>query len=206
MMPTVKPWLTASSNGSPSGPIWFAWRTDQLSQTGYAMFGYMIKKAFFDYWDHFFHMAVLNIVLVFSLAIPFGLAPLIVSFSPLLSLIVLILGLLWVGAMLSASSLYVNEIAQFRQVEAKQFFLYLKDGWKHGVLFAVIWGLAVFLVWMTFPFYSGMQNIAGTAALAFLFWTLVIFVLAMQYYFPVFVQLDKKPRKNPPENVYHLLR
>jgi hypothetical protein len=159
------------------------------------MFGFMIKKAFFDYWDNFFHMAILNIVLVFSFAIPLALAPLLVEISPPLSLAVMIIGILWCGVALSASSLYVNEIAQFRSVEAKHFFRFLKEGWKTGILFALIWGAVVLLVTMTFPFYTAMGNMIGLAAVAFLFWTLVIFVLSMQYYFPVRDQLSSKPGK-----------
>ncbi len=160
------------------------------------MFGFMLKKAFFDYWDNFFHFAILNIVIVFSLAIPTILPGLILDFSPLVSLVVLIIGLLWLGVLASAVSLYVNEIAHYRGVEVRQFFAFIKSGAKSGLLWASIWITVVLLVWFTFPFYSAMDNLGGLAALAFLFWTLVIFVLAMQYYFPIRAQLHSESGKS----------
>ena len=125
------------------------------------MLVFMIKKWFFDYWDNFYHFVIINIVFIFSLLIPFGLPAWLLSFSPPLSLIVMIIGLLWLGILTSASALYINEIAQFRSPSPKQFPAFLKEGLLYGLLYAGLWALVAFLVYIVLPFYSSLQNFAG---------------------------------------------
>ncbi|AHC15304.1 hypothetical protein [Salinispira pacifica] len=159
------------------------------------MFGFMLKKWFFNYWDNFFTFVILNMFFVFSVALAFGIPGWIASFSPVLSLIVMIGGILWLGAYTAAASLYINEIAQERSVEPKQFFRFLKESWLLGIFYSIFWALIIFTFSFIVPFYGNMGNLWSVAALAFLFWTLVIFILAVQWFFPIRAQLDRKLSK-----------
>jgi MFS family permease len=159
------------------------------------MFGFMIKKAFFDYWDNFFHFSVLNLAFIFSMLIPLGLPVYLLEVSPVLSLAVMILGLFWVGIFTAAASVYIASIADYRTPEPVSFFSNIREHWKSGVLFSAIWGVVLFVAYTIVPFYAGLGNLYGLAALAFLFWTFVIFALSVQFYFPVYTRLDKDLKK-----------
>lgn len=155
----------------------------------------MIKKWFFDYWDNFFHFTIINIVFVLSLLIPLGIPAWTVSFSTALSIIILILGLLWLGILTSASALYINEIAQFRKPEAREFLGFIKQGLPYGLLYAGLWAFMFFLLYIVLPFYLSFEGLVSIASFALMFWTLVLLILAMQYYFPIMAQLEKRPLK-----------
>ena len=157
--------------------------------------GFMIKKWFFDYWDNFLHFLIINVVFSFSLLITLGLPTLLPQGSSILALIIMIGGFLWLGVLTAASTLYINEIAQFRTPEAKLFFTFLKEGLPYGLLYSGLWTLVAILIYVLIPFYSSLQNFVGILASAFLLWTMAIFVLALQYFFPILAQLDKRPRK-----------
>ncbi|MGI9256797.1 MAG: hypothetical protein ACR2PY_07680 [Salinispira sp.] len=155
----------------------------------------MIKKWFFDYWDHFFHCTIINVVFIFSLLIPIGIPAWTISASIPVSLIILIAGILWLGILTSAAALYINEIVQYRTPEPRQFFAFLRAGLPYGLLYAGLWALVFFLALVVLPFYGAVDNIFGIIAFVCMFWTLILLTLAMQYYFPIVAQLDKRPGK-----------
>ena len=157
------------------------------------MFGFLIKKAFFDFWDNMLTIFLLNIGFILFAGLIFGTSYLL-SFSVILN----ILGLLVTGFIFytytGAVSLLTSEIADFKSVSFKMFFGFIKESIKPAILIAAISILQVIILMVSVPFYAK-QGLIGIFAIATIFWINVIWVLASQFYYPIYSRLDKNLKK-----------
>jgi hypothetical protein len=155
------------------------------------MFGFLIKKAFFDMWDNLIRMVILNLgfIVIFAVVVYFPL--LFQSIAPLFYLSLGIgMALLFVySGMVSAMT---AKIADYARPEFRDALEYLRQTYPTSLLFALVNLLLVFLFSVAFPVYGQLRSFAGPLASSFLFWILVFWVLAVQYFFPIQSRLDKK--------------
>ena len=158
------------------------------------MFGFLVKKAFFDMWDNLFRVLIMNLGYVAILAIFILLAPLFIS-TPVLFAAIILFGVALFAAYTGGVSRMCAEIADYRQPGFLDFFRFFKESLPSSLLFALTVGVYGLVVVNAFRFYGGMQSIVGPLAVALLFWVTVAAALAAQFFFPIQSRLDRKFRK-----------
>ncbi len=158
------------------------------------MFGFMIKKSFFDMWDNLIRIVILNLgfILAFAVIIYF---PLLFRDVPVLFFIALGIGMAILFVYSGVVSTMTSLIADYSKPEFKDFLPVLKATYPTSLFFALINLVLVILFQIAFRVYGGIQSFVGPLASSFLFWVLIFWVLAFQYFFSVQARLDKNFRK-----------
>jgi len=156
------------------------------------MFGFLIRKNFYDLWDNLFRAAIINLGFIASLTIPvFGpaLAGKLPFGSPLLGYGLFTAGVLWCCVYLAAGALSLKAVSDYGAFGFKDFFRQIKDAWPAGLAMG---GIIIFLsalVFFVLPFYLGMNTMTGFLLGAVIFWTLVLSGVAFQFFFAVRARL-----------------
>jgi len=158
------------------------------------MIGFLIKKSFFDTWDNLFKIAIVNLGFIASLSIPIFL-PQLLEPVPLLGMAALLIGILWCFVYLSAAALSLRALSDYGNFGFADFFANLKIVWPFGLIMGGIVFLGYCLCTIVIPFYLSMQSIVGILFAALIFWTLVVAVLALQFFFAIRARLDTKLTK-----------
>jgi uncharacterized membrane protein YesL len=158
------------------------------------MFGFLVKKAFFDMWDNLFRVLIMNVGYVAILALFSFLASAAIS-VPGVSVALVVIGVALVAAYTGAVSRMCAEIADYRQPGFADFLRFLRETFVSSLLLALAVVAYGFVVSVAFRFYGGMKSILGPLAVALLFWVTVAWLLSVQYYFPIQSRLDRKFRK-----------
>jgi uncharacterized membrane protein YesL len=158
------------------------------------MFGFLVKKAFFDMWDNLFRMILMNLGYIAVFGIFFLVAPLFFAVQPLF-FATLAIGIAALVVYTGAVGKMCSEIADYRQPGFSDFWRFVKETYPSSLLLALVVTLYVFIVSVAFQFYGGMKSIVGPLAVALLFWVTVAGVFAAQYFFPIQARLDRKFRK-----------
>jgi uncharacterized membrane protein YesL len=157
------------------------------------MFGFLVKKAFFDMWDNMFRVIIMNLGYILILGI-FWLAIEAASL-PILSIALLVVGVAAFAAYTGGVSRMCTEIADYRQPGFRDFLGFVKESFPSSLLLALIILVYIFVVSVAFRFYGGLKSLAGPLAVALLFWVTVAGLFASQYFFPIQSRLDRKFRK-----------
>jgi len=156
----------------------------------YKMFGFLIRKTFYDLWDNMFRIVLVNLGFIAVLAIPVFLPGL--FDSPVLVIAVQAIGILCCSIYLAASALSVKIISDYGSFGFGDFFKKFKEAWPAGIVI----GLAVFvfflMVFIVLPFYMSIDSPVGLLLAAVVFWTMVLAVLSFQFFFAVRARLDVK--------------
>jgi len=155
------------------------------------MIGFLLKKNFFDAWDNFFRIALINIGLLASFAVPIFL-PMLFTSIPFLGTGVLVIGLLWCSVYLSAAAKTLKNLSDYGGFVFADFLENLKTGWLTGLVFGGLVFLLYFLCAVVIPFYLGMKSVIALALAAFVFWAVMISVLSLQFFFAVRFRLETK--------------
>jgi hypothetical protein len=158
------------------------------------MLGFLIKKIFFDLWDNLFRIAIVNLGFFASLAIPVFIPPLLAS-VPVLGIAVLFIGILWCFVYLSGAALSVKAVSDYGGFGFADYFANLKKAWPLGIAAGVVVFLCYLLITMVIPFYLQMSSIVGLLLAAVIFWTLVVCLFSLQFFFSVRARLDTKLTK-----------
>jgi hypothetical protein len=145
------------------------------------MIGFMLKKWFYDLWDHMLVLGLMNIGFLVSLAIPL-MAPSILSALPVLSYIIAIAGFLWCSTYLSASAMMMSKVSDGGNFTFREFIAAIKESWLTGVVTGVILIALAYCILVAIPFYLGSGSALGLVAAATLFWMTILVFLAMQFY------------------------
>jgi len=158
------------------------------------MFGFLIKKTFFDMWDNMFRILLMNLGYILVLAIFFLLAPVFLS-VPALFFATIVLGIAVAAVYTGVVSRMCAEIADYKQPGFSDIPRFLRESFGSSLLLAAALGAYVFVVSVAIPFYGGLKSAFGAIAVALLFWVTVGWLLASQYFFPIQSRLDRKFRK-----------
>ena len=158
------------------------------------MIGFLIKKTFFDTWDNLFKIALVNLGFIASLSFPVF-VPSLFTAIPVLGMAALFIGILWCLVYLSAAALTVRALSDYGNFGFVDFLANLKIVWPFGLIMGGIVFLGYCLCTIVIPFYLSMQSIVGILFAALIFWTLVVAVLAFQFFFAVRSRLDTKISK-----------
>ena len=158
------------------------------------MIGFLIKKNFFDLWDNLFKVALINIGFIVSLLVPVY-VPTFLTPAPVLGMLVLFVGILWCFVYLSAAALSLKAVSDYGTFGFAEFFNNLKIVWPAGLVFGAIVFLGYVLLTMIMPFYFSWGSMVGLFLWAFILWTLIVGILAFQFFFAVRSRLDAKITK-----------
>jgi hypothetical protein len=158
------------------------------------MFGFLVKKTFYDLWDNLFKIALVNLGFLalllagILLSLPF-------ASIPLLSTGIVALCLLCCCVYLAASSLCLKALSDYGSFGFADFLHNIRASWPAGLLFGVLCLPVCFLGAMAIPFYFSLGSFTGLLLGCFIFWTMLIAALALQFYLPIRARLDARPGK-----------
>jgi hypothetical protein len=155
------------------------------------MFGFLIKKSFFDMWDNLIRMIILNLGFILLLAIIAFLLNLLKSNTPFL-VVVLVVGVAILFVYSGVASWMTAQIADYSRPEWSETWKVLQSTYPTSLLFALLNMLLAFLFSVAFPIYGSFKSFIGPLASSFLFWILVFWVLAFQYFFPLQARLERR--------------
>ncbi|MFP4373416.1 MAG: hypothetical protein ACLFPO_03725 [Spirochaetaceae bacterium] len=156
---------------------------------------FWIKKAFFDFWDHFLAVILLNLGFIAVAAIAFVLAPEIQPAAPVLGVIILLAGVALLFVYGAAVAMSARDITDYHSLQWSSMLEYLRELWPAGLVYAAMMIGSLFLLTIAIPTYAAMNNLFGTAALALLFWAAVIWYAGLQFFLPVRTRLDRNFKK-----------
>ncbi|MFW5693955.1 MAG: hypothetical protein ACOCYB_02215 [Alkalispirochaeta sp.] len=149
------------------------------------MFGFVIKKSFFDLWDNFLPAVLMNLGFIVLFAVPAILPSAFAEAGPVVSVLALVLGVVllfvYAGGVFGLS----RAITDHQSIEWSEFLQRLRDSWPAAVVLAAINVVHLFLLSVAFPVYTSLDNMVGLFALAILFWMSVIWWITAPYYFPL---------------------
>ena len=153
------------------------------------MVGFYIKKGFYDIWDNFLLLFLLNIGFAFILGIIIWL-PYFLSFSQVLSALGLCAGLMLFHLYTGAAARLTGDMADCKSVSFRSFTAHFREGFAVSLTMGGIAVLQVVILLLILPFYFQVGGLPGLAAMSLIFWTNFFWLLAAQYYHPVAQRLD----------------
>jgi hypothetical protein len=158
------------------------------------MFGFLIKKAFFDMWDNLFRVVLMNLGYIACASGIIFLPGLLIGSTPL-SLAVLFLCIVILFVYTGGVSRVARDIVDYGTPGFGDFWVSVKQTALSSTIFAAIVAVHIFILSYVFPFYGGLKSIVGPLALAFVFWVSLLWALSCFYFFPVQSRLNTDIRK-----------
>jgi uncharacterized membrane protein YesL len=158
------------------------------------MFGFFIKKWFFDFWDNMIKIVLLNLGFIALLGVVVY-VPFLLRFSTALSIVSAAIVIVFFNLYVGGAARFTSEIADYDNPGFKDFIEYVKEVWKSTIVLSIVSLLQLFLVVFAMPFYISLGGTMGLIALSIIFWASVVWWLAFQYYFPVRSRLDSNLKK-----------
>ncbi len=102
------------------------------------MWGFTIKKAFFDFWDHLFLVIILNLGFLLLLAVPLLLPSWLYRFGVVPSAISFVVGILLLFLYSGAVSFMMKEVAYYKDPGVGEFIQFFKESWPSSLVFGGI--------------------------------------------------------------------
>ena len=147
------------------------------------MFGFYIKKAFFDGWDNFIQLVLQNIIyIVFFLLIVGS----VVVFGDNLALFLpaaIAIIFLFCLSMGGTSSVVYNW-SEYKSETWRPFMKGVGRNIRHSMVFFLCLMVLFLLFFLVIPFYLSFNNIVGTIFGVMMVWLSVFLLLVLPYYFP----------------------
>ncbi len=175
------------------------------------MYGFLIKKAFFDMWDNLMATFVLNVgfvvVIVGAIFLPF-ISSFYFSDMMIINYLLLFIDILirfsiffiYMGVVSSCAKM----ITDYKRINFKYFIEFLKETVKPSFLFALVNSTFIFFCYNALVYYFSMDSIYGVILFTIVFWVSIIWVCAVQYFFPLQSRMDKIFKKNIKKMFYML--
>lgn len=155
------------------------------------MFGFLIKKAFFDMWDNLIKIVILNLGFILLLAASFFTLSAALKSSALLFIPLGLLAAILV-VYTGVVSWMTSQMADYSRPEWAAILEALRATWPTSLAFAGLNLLLGFLFYTGVRVYGQLQSFIGPLAQAFLLWVMVFWALASQYFFPIQARLDRR--------------
>jgi hypothetical protein len=154
------------------------------------MIGFTVKKAFFDLWDNFLPAVLGNLgfifILILPLTLPFEVAPTSVP----LAYLFLALGVVVVFLYSGAAAAFALDLVSQKSLEWSAVPGYLRRTWRISLPFAVATMVIWLLLAIAVPTYAGMGTFVGSAAMALILWSGILWLLSSHYILPAALQTD----------------
>ena len=158
------------------------------------MIGFFLKKNFFDGWDNFPALSVLNIGLMLIIFLFFTFLHA-VREIPVFFFILLSVLLLLTGILLQTISNLTSRIADYKSFSFKKIGESIKQTWRHGCLFALIQTFCWFIAGVAIPYYFSFGNFIGLFLGLCVIWIFAVIQLSFLWFFPIRSRLESDFRK-----------
>lgn len=152
----------------------------------------LLKKWFFDIWDNFIPLVVMNVIFVGlagGLTLLFGH---VVQTDFTAAAVVVAVTVLVLYQYMGVVQGITKRITFGEEVTVRD----IGGIWKESALHSLGFGLITFAIiaslFFAVPVYQQMGNILALAAIFFMIWMLAFWLCAAQYHYPVLYQLDKR--------------
>ncbi len=155
------------------------------------MVGFLIKKAFFDFWDNLLRVVMINIGFVILMGAGVW-GPYLLRAHLLPAFIVFFIVVTAFHIYIGAASMFIKQMVDYETPTMKDFLSYFKEIWKSGLFLSFIATAQVVLIVIGFPFYLSVGGMLGIGALSIIFWASIAWWLASQYFFAIRARLDTK--------------
>ena len=163
------------------------------------MFGFYVKKNFFDGWDNLWHIIVMNLffnlVLLALSAVYIATAfiPMKALWQSLLGFFLILLSIIVMTWFVLAESYNCASIANFEKPSFKNYFCKLKQTFLPGLFLGLIIAFLLAVLFISFPYYFNMwkpsdgssRSIAGLILMIISFWFALVCLLALQWFMPL---------------------
>ena len=148
------------------------------------MFGFYIKKAFFDGWDNFIQMVLQNIIYIIIFLLFIGsivvLGDSLALFIPAAILILFLFSLTMGG-----TAAVVYNWSEYQSEVWRPFIKGVGRNFRHSVVFFLCLLVLLLLYFLVIPFYLSFNNMVGTIFGVIMVWLSVFLLLVLPYYFPL---------------------
>lgn len=158
------------------------------------MFGFLIKKSFYNLWDNLLKLGLLNLAFALSVA-AILLIPPAAGYAAPATVAALAAAGLWACVFLAAATRLVGPVSDHGSLVIGAAPAALKASYKRGLSMAILAALWLAVATLALPFYAGMGTLLGTFAGAAVFWVLVLSALALQFYASASARLHGNPIK-----------
>lgn len=149
------------------------------------MFGFIIKKNFFDGWDNLLSVVMCNVVFLFS-ALGLVLLNAVASKVAILTVLSFIFTFVVLSILIFAYSDTAAHIANFDGIRHFDFFKAIPGVLKDATLFGLMNAVVIMISTFSIRYYFlEMQSLAGVALGAAILWIVVFYFLAMQWFIPI---------------------
>lgn len=159
------------------------------------MFGLMIRKAFYDFWDSFFKIVFLNVGFILTLIVAFSAAyPVsLIGFIPdaIKIPVMIFIVCFFLNLFTGALNIFVREIVDNKSPGFKDFFIAMKKSMLASTLYSAFMTLAIALFSISMSFWGTQTMFIADAAKILLFGAAIIFILANMLFFPIYAGLEK---------------
>ncbi|WP_028973122.1 hypothetical protein [Spirochaeta cellobiosiphila] len=158
------------------------------------MFGLLIKKSFYDFWDNLFSAAFLNLGFMLIGAYTFLVPRLVINIPPLAVAITvsgIIFTFLYAGGV---SFMMFDTTGGGRRFELAKLFPYIKQTMGKTFRSLLLIGLFVVVTFVSLPFYTSMEGLLPAVAAVVVVWLAVLFTLVFQFYIPMYIQAQDKAK------------
>ena len=149
------------------------------------MFGFIIKKNFFDGWDNLLSVVLFNVIFLFA-GIGLVMLNALASKYTILTVVSFIFTFIVLSILIFAYSDTAAHIANFDGVRLVDYFKAIPGVLKDAILFGVMNAVVIMVSTFSIRYYfMEMQSLAGVALGAAILWIVVFYFLAIQWFIPI---------------------
>ena len=153
------------------------------------MKGFLVRKALYSGWDNMFPIIIVNVATLTVLFGGFFLATLVSAILPL-AIVVFAVACLVGGILLSACSIVMAGVADYKPFTFRGYVSAIKSVWLHGLLFSAIVITGIVVAHVAITYYLSLGNPLAFACAILLFWVVILSVLSLQWFLPIRSQLE----------------
>jgi hypothetical protein len=153
------------------------------------MISFFFKKSFYDGWDNLLWIIVFNLILVALTVIGLFSIQALSNINMIIAVPMLIVSICLDMIVLFAVNEGCAKLVNFKSAPYKETFAEIKNVWKDAVIFGLLISSLIILVAIGVPFYFSYGNLVGLFFASLMFWAVIIIVLALQWFMPLYSQL-----------------
>lgn len=153
------------------------------------MFGFLIKKSFFDTWDNLLAFLLLNLGFILCLAVLLLLPSAAPEGSFYTALLLAVPGFLLIHIYTGAVSSLIFEISEYRSLKLSAIKESIKLTVKASLFFALLNTILLTIFFIAWSFYSSGASFTSMLGAGVIFWLALVWFLTGQQFFPVFIRM-----------------
>ena len=158
------------------------------------MLGFVIKKTLCDMWDNLFHIVLLNLGLLVTIAFLIYI-PLFFQDIPSIFFMILFIGIVLVSVYMGAASGMCRDLSDYRSPNFDEFIAHLRKSYTSSLSFAFLNALIILIIYFSLLYLKASKAPSGRFILSGLLWIALIWMGASLYFFAIQSRLDNEFKK-----------